>query len=203
MILLHWRVSRWNITSEKRVTMTYYFTGECDYFTSLKGVKMEYHFSEEFHDEVLLHWKISRWNITSLESVKVAYHANEECHDDTQGHWKVSWCMKFNWRMSRWPTSSPVSIVIYSANGVCHGVTKYIMWNREVHLWTKFGDNSNWKMMKACVTCCERREVTKYQRWEGLRSLRLQCLSTHQNHYHNHKAWISGFITPSVKNMRK
>ena len=101
-------VLRWNITSVKKVMMTYCFTGECD-ITSLKGVKMEYHFSEKLHDDVLLHWKISRWHITKLESVKVAYHANEECHDDTQVHWKVSWCMKFNRRMSRWSTSSPKS----------------------------------------------------------------------------------------------
>ena len=50
-------VLRWNITSVKKVMMTYCFTGECD-ITSLKGVKMEYHFSEEGHNDVLLHWRV-------------------------------------------------------------------------------------------------------------------------------------------------
>jgi hypothetical protein len=66
--------------------MTFYFTGECDYITSLKGVKKVYHsvkrvmmtyFTEECDD------------ITSLKSVKMEYHFREEGHDDVLLHWRV------------------------------------------------------------------------------------------------------------------
>jgi len=54
-ILLHWRVSRWHITSMQCVMMKNYFTEECQDGISLQWtVSLWHYFTEECHNDILL-----------------------------------------------------------------------------------------------------------------------------------------------------